>query len=56
MKKDIKEWLNVDLGLPFLNQDLILKECDLVFSGNKKFSWQIWRWINFFRWYQLTFL
>ena len=56
MKKNIREWLNVDLGLPFLNQDLILKEFDLVLSGNKKFSWQIWRWVNFFRWYQLTFL
>jgi asparagine synthase (glutamine-hydrolysing) len=37
--------------LPFFVQAEVLKEFDLIATGKKPFSWQVWRWINFSRWY-----
>lgn len=51
MSDTIRVWLKVDLGLPFLDQSAVLKEFDLIMAGKKSFSWQVWRWINFYRWY-----
>jgi asparagine synthase (glutamine-hydrolysing) len=51
MAETVRGWLRVDLNLPFLNQAEVLKEFDLIAAGKKPFSWQVWRWINFSRWY-----
>ena len=51
----VRSWLSEDLGLPFLNQTKILEEFDLIISGKMNFSWQVWRWINFSRWYSSFF-
>jgi asparagine synthase (glutamine-hydrolysing) len=51
----IRAWLSVDIAVPFLNQNKIIEEFDLIVAGKKPFSWQVWRWINFIRWYQVTF-
>ena len=51
MGETIRGWLRVDLNLPFFNQAEVLKEFDLIAAGKKPFSWQVWRWINFSRWY-----
>ena len=50
-----KKWLQQDLGLPFLNQKEIVKLFEDIVRGRKAFSWQAWRWINFCRWYILSF-
>lgn len=55
MAAQIRKWLRVDLGLPFLDQAAILREFDEVVAGRRGFSWQVWRWINFFRWYETVF-
>ncbi len=47
----VREWLRPDLNLPFLDQAKMLQEFDSVVGGKKPFSWQVWRWINFCRWY-----
>lgn len=52
MAETVREWLQTDIGLPFLNQAEILHEFEDIISGRKAFSWQVWRWINFIRWYQ----
>jgi len=52
MADTVREWLRVDVGLPFLNQSEILLEFEDIIAGRKVFSWQVWRWINFIRWYQ----
>ena len=52
----LKNWLAEDLQLQFLKQDKVLQEFNKILSGKKPFSWQVWRWINFSRWYQLNFL
>ncbi|HNC19643.1 asparagine synthase (glutamine-hydrolyzing) [Accumulibacter sp.] len=51
MADTVREWLSVDLHLPFFNQGEVLKEFDRITSGRKPFSWQVWRWINFSRWH-----
>lgn len=55
MADQIRAWLSMDIAVPFLNQKEIIKEFNLIVAGKKPFSWQVWRWINFIRWYQLTF-
>lgn len=52
MAETVREWLQTDIGLPFLNQAEILHEFEDIIIGRKAFSWQVWRWINFIRWYQ----
>lgn len=52
MAGTVREWLSVDIKLPFLDQQKIVQEFDEIASGRKRFSWQVWRWINFIRWYQ----
>lgn len=51
MADRVRGWLKADLGLAFFNQEEVLKEFDLIVAGNRPFSWQVWRWINFSRWY-----
>jgi len=56
MTDQIRIWLSEDIKVPFLNQKKMIEEFDLIMSGKKAFSWQVWRWINFIRWYQRFFL
>jgi len=55
MAPQVREWLRQPLNLPFLRQDEILKAFDQVVAGQRPFSWQVWRWINFTRWYARQF-
>jgi len=51
----IRKWIegfNVDVK--FINKVELLKAFDAVIEGRVKFSWQLWRWVNFIRWVQLT--
>lgn len=52
---ELRGWLSEDLGLSFLNREELLKNFDEILSGKRPFSWQVWRWLNFYRWYQLNF-
>jgi len=51
MADTVRGWLREDLQLPFFNQAQVLREFELIIAGKKPFSWQVWRWINFCRWY-----
>jgi asparagine synthase (glutamine-hydrolysing) len=51
----VREWLGADVGLYFLRRDTMLAEFDAVITERKPFSWQVWRWINFTRWYAQFF-
>ena len=51
----LRAWLSEDLDLPYLKQAKVLDEFERIVAGKKPFSWQIWRWINFSRWYQQNF-
>ena len=50
----IRKWLTVPIDLPFINQSALLREFDQVVGGSRPFTWQVWRWVNFCRWYQLN--
>ena len=43
--------LEEDLGLPFLDQTKLLEHFDAVVTGHRAYTWQVWRWVNFARWY-----
>lgn len=47
----IREWLCMPIDLPFINQPALLREFDQVMGGTRPFTWQVWRWINFYRWH-----
>ncbi|WP_284410907.1 asparagine synthase (glutamine-hydrolyzing) [Acidovorax sp. SUPP2539] len=55
MAPQVREWLRYPLNLPFLRQNEVLKAFDQVVAGQRPFSWQVWRWINFTRWYAQHF-
>jgi asparagine synthase (glutamine-hydrolysing) len=50
----VRDWLGADVGLDFLRRDRMLAQFDDVLIGRRPFSWQVWRWINFTRWYAIT--
>lgn len=52
MAATVRQWLQEDIRLPFLDQAVILREFEDIIGGRKAFSWQLWRWINFVRWHQ----
>ena len=52
MADTVRGWLAQDVGLPFLDQKRVVAEFDQVVSGRRPYSWQVWRWINFIRWYK----
>lgn len=54
MAPTIRKWLSVPIDLPFINQVALLREYDSVVEGARPFTWQVWRWVNFFRWHQLN--
>ncbi len=55
MQNIIRDWISVGLDLPFLNQKEIIFEFEQIIQGKKPYSWQVWRWINFIRWYVISF-
>ncbi len=50
-----KEWLKAADDIPLLNGPVLREQFDEMLSGIRPFSWQAWRWVNFVRWYSLTF-
>lgn len=52
MADRIRLWLGEDVGLPFLDQKKLLVVFDEVVAGRRPYTLQVWRWINFIRWYR----
>jgi asparagine synthase (glutamine-hydrolysing) len=52
MAPTVRCWLKDDISLSFLNQTKVLEEFDQIVAGQKPFSWHVWRWVNFCRWYK----
>jgi len=47
----VRGWLQESSGVPLLKQREVLASFDRILTGKEKFSWQVWRWINFSRWH-----
>lgn len=52
MADTIRVWLQEDLELPFLDQKILRQHFEEVVSGKRAFTWQVWRWVNFYHWYK----
>jgi len=48
-----RDWVRQAQTVPFLKAAPMLEHFDAVMAGKRPFDWQLWRWINFIRWYQL---
>lgn len=48
-----RRWLADAADIPFIRERNLTAGFDDVMSGRKPFSWQLWRWINYTRWYTL---
>ena len=47
----LRSWIEEGCSaVPFLKSEELLKEFDLMVGGKRRFSWQLWRWVNFVRW------
>jgi len=51
MAETVRGWLQENPQVPLLKQSEVLALFDRIVSGKEKFSWQVWRWINFARWH-----
>lgn len=49
----IDDWLAVAKEIPFLNHEKVVALVHDALAGKRRFSWQVWRLINFCRWMQL---
>ena len=47
-------WLIDEPELSFMRHDIIREKINQVLLGNAPYSSQVWRWINYYRWYQLV--
>jgi len=47
----LRNWLQEAPTIPFLNASPLTARFDATMSGRIPFSWQVWRWINYVKWY-----
>ncbi|MDH5424076.1 MAG: asparagine synthase C-terminal domain-containing protein [Gammaproteobacteria bacterium] len=54
MAHELHQWLQAADIIPFINQGALIKKFDSVVAGKIPFDWQVWRWVNYVRWYDIT--
>lgn len=50
-----RHWLLESNTVLMINKQEMLKKFDSIMNGDEKFSWQVWRMINFVRWHEGVF-
>ena len=55
LSSKMKYLFNEEMNIPWLNQKKILKNLTMMEDKKIKFSWQMWRWINFAVWYRQNY-
>lgn len=50
IRNDSLRSLIMDINTPFINQEAVWQEVKMIKAGEKPYTHQIWRWINFSRW------
>ncbi|MDV5099299.1 asparagine synthase (glutamine-hydrolyzing) [Pseudomonas sp. LSJ-87] len=50
---EIRKWLAEDLDLGLINRDALLVRFDDIVSHKSPYTSELWRWINFYRWYAM---
>ncbi|GAB7543297.1 asparagine synthase (glutamine-hydrolyzing) [Cupriavidus sp. 8B] len=51
LSRELRGWLQDSKDIPFINRDALLASFDAVMAGKARFTWQVWRWVNFVRWH-----
>ncbi|MBK6707514.1 MAG: asparagine synthase (glutamine-hydrolyzing) [Sphingomonadales bacterium] len=48
-----RDWLKESAPeVPFIKSDELINAFDAIVAGKHRFTWQMWRWINYIRWYR----
>lgn len=47
----VRGWLMEADAVPFLDRDVLLNSFDAIMKGKSPFNWQVWRWVNYVKWY-----
>lgn len=50
----LRSWLDDTQMVPFLRRAALQEQFDSIIAGRRPFNWQVWRWVNYVRWYQLS--
>jgi len=50
----LRQWLSESDEIPFISKKSLLKKFDAVMEGRAPFNCQVWRWVNYVRWYNKT--
>lgn len=50
----IRGWLESSHDIPIFNTSMLISHFDRIISGKSRFNSQVWRWVNFIKWYQKT--
>jgi asparagine synthase (glutamine-hydrolysing) len=53
MAPKLREWLQSSSKIPFIDKNALMEYFDSIFASRQSFNWQVWRWVNFARWYEL---
>lgn len=48
----LRKWLSEAGSVPFLNVKALRDRFEATMSGRVPFNWQVWRWVNYLRWYE----
>lgn len=56
MGPTLRDWLEDADAISFLHRRALIHEFDAIIAGRRPFSWQLWRWINYIRWYRNVIL
>ena len=51
----LRKWLEDAQDINFIKTKKLLIDFDLIITGKKPFTTQVWRWVNFIRWYKNFF-
>ena len=54
MSDTVRGWLAHGEDIPFLDHKEVLRQFDAVMAGRRPCSSQLWRWINFIKWHELS--
>ncbi len=50
--ESVRQWLQTSHDIPFLNARALLNQFDSIASGKAPCTTQVWRWVNFLKWYE----
>ena len=52
MAPTIRTWLEASKEIPIFNSSGLLSHFDNIVAGKARFNWQVWRWVNYIKWYE----